>query len=109
MEKVCNNEGATEYDNSTASPDSTMSLGQISDEAPDPPKRGLIIPSTANGFKFIENSPTGRTAKELDELFLPPTRAALEPLNGHTELSYDRFGELPIAGLACRLLRQIKT
>lgn len=37
-----------------------------------------FMPSSTNNFQFVHHSPTGRTAKELDELFRLPRKSVVE-------------------------------
>lgn len=56
------------------------------------------MPSAANGFKFKYDSPSGRTAEELDLLFELPADPPEEPRYKRMIMRYKRFGELPKSG-----------
>jgi hypothetical protein len=72
----------------------------------------VLVPSASDNFKSKYDSPSGRTAAELDALLKPPVRPAKWPLDtasGHKiQMSYNQLGTVPKKGVAKELIRQME-
>jgi hypothetical protein len=73
---------------------------------------GVCMPSASNGFKFEYDSPSGRTAAELNALLRPSARMKKWPLDASSvhalPLSYNQLGTMPKPSLANKLVKQIE-
>lgn len=72
----------------------------------------VLVPSASDNFKSKYDSPSSRTAAELDALLKPPVRPAKWPLDatsGHKiRMSYCQLGTVPKKGVAKELIRQME-
>lgn len=69
-----------------------------------------FMPSERNGFRFEFGNPkTGRTAQELNDLF-EPTEGPVVEIQGYGigHINYDRTGDLPLPGLAKKLVAEME-
>lgn len=68
------------------------------------------VPSAENDFTFKYESPSGRSAAELNKLLRPGAKPAKFPHDRNTAmpLSYGHVGALPPAGLADKFLEKME-
>jgi hypothetical protein len=67
-----------------------------------------FMPSAANDFKFKYDSPSGRTASELDTLLNPPKFGTMNKASFKMRTTHRRLQERPKVGVAERLVKEME-